>query len=166
MSAGRSLEDDRERGESPVKRYGFALAVLFFAHAAFADIAVTDKGSTLRYIGKQQAVDKAAIKAANAAKRAAKRARHSHSGWKVVDQSFHLAANATGSVQLIDAGGLKYFINTNITFSTSSSASGAASEASFTAPIAASTLAGGSVMQTLSDMFDGYGALCVSLTNS
>ncbi len=74
--------------------------------------------------------------------------------------------HATGSMSLIDAGGLKYFINTNITFSTSSSASGAMSEASYQAPVAASTSAGGTTMSTLNDAFDGYNTLCVSLTNA
>jgi hypothetical protein len=70
---------------------------------------------------------------------------------------------ATGSQALIDASGLKYFINTNITFSTSSSASGAMSEASYTAAVAATTLNGGTTSSTLNDAFDGYGAICVGL---
>ena len=93
-------------------------------------------------------------------------ARHAHHGLTPVTQSLHPRAEATGSIQLIDAAGLKYFINTNITFSTSSSASGAASEASYTNAIVASTSAGGTTTSTLSDMFDGYGAICVSLTNA
>src|SRR6202040_1416512 len=55
----------------------------------------------------------------------------------------HHPGGATGSQSLIDSQGLKYFINTNITFSTSSSASGAASEASYTHAVAASTSGGG-----------------------
>ncbi len=73
---------------------------------------------------------------------------------------------ATGSVSLIDASGLKYFINTNVTFSTSSSASGANSEASYTHGVSADTLNGGFVNATLSDAFDGYDATCVSLTGA
>jgi hypothetical protein len=73
--------------------------------------------------------------------------------------------NATGSISLIDAQGLKYFINTNITFSTSSSASGAASEASYTHAVAASTSGGGTTASTLNDSFDGYEAMCLSLNN-
>jgi uncharacterized repeat protein (TIGR01451 family) len=73
---------------------------------------------------------------------------------------------ATGSAQLIDASGLKYFINTNITFSTSSSASGAMSEASYTHAVAATTSAGGTTMSTLNDAFDGYDSICVSLTGA
>lgn len=68
----------------------------------------------------------------------------------------------SGEVSLIDQSGLEYFINTNITFSTSSSASGAASEASYVGPVAATTSAGGTTASTLSDAFDGYGALCLS----
>lgn len=109
---------------------------------------------------------RAARQAANQAKHAAKMARHAHHGLTPVTQSLHPRPEATGSIALIDAAGLKYFINTNITFSTSSSASGAASEASYQAPIVASTSAGGTTMSTLSDMFDGYGAICVSLTNA
>ncbi|MDO9042136.1 MAG: hypothetical protein Q7U64_07330 [Desulfocapsaceae bacterium] len=71
---------------------------------------------------------------------------------------------ATGSKSLIDQGGLEWFVNTDITFATSSSASAAVSEASFTHAVAASTSAGGTENVTLSDAFDGYNALCVSLT--
>jgi hypothetical protein len=69
---------------------------------------------------------------------------------------------ATGSVQLTDVSGVEYFINTDITFTTSSSASGAASEASYTLAVAATTLAGGTTMSTLSDAFDGYGAIYIN----
>jgi hypothetical protein len=74
--------------------------------------------------------------------------------------------NATGSISLIDAQGLKYFINTNITFSTSSSASGAASEASYTHAVAASTSGGGTTSSTLNDAFDGYESMCLVVNNS
>src|ERR1700692_1285350 len=50
----------------------------------------------------------------------------------------HHPGGAPGSQALIDSQGLKYFINTNIPFSTSSSASAAASEASYTHAVAAS----------------------------
>jgi hypothetical protein len=72
----------------------------------------------------------------------------------------------TGDVTLIDSGGLEYFINTDITFSTSSSASGAASEASYTAAVNATTSAGGTTASTLNDAFDGYNTLCVSTNNT
>ena len=78
----------------------------------------------------------------------------------------HHPGAATGSQALIDSQGLKYFINTNITFSTSSSASGAASEASYTHAVAASTSAGGTTMSTLNDAYDGYNTLCLSLNNT
>lgn len=163
-----------------MKRYwsspALALGILvLISQAAFADIAVTDRGSTLRAIARvapdsrspaDKAAAKAAAKAENDAKKAAKRARHPHSGKTTSSSPFRLTTNSTGSVQLIDAGGLKYFINTNITFSTSSSASGAASEASYTHATNATTSAGGVVASSLNDMFDGYGAICVSLTNS
>ena len=73
---------------------------------------------------------------------------------------------ATGSQGLIDASGLKFFINTNITFSTTSSASGAASEASYTHAVAATTLNGGTTSSTLNDAYDGYNTLCISLNNT
>lgn len=68
----------------------------------------------------------------------------------------------TGEVALIDAGGLEWLVNTNITFTTSSSASGAASEASFTQAVVATTSAGGTTVSALNDAFDGYNALCVN----
>ncbi len=73
---------------------------------------------------------------------------------------------ATGSQALIDNSGVKYFINTNITFSTSSSASGAMSEASYTHAVAATTLNGGTTSSTLNDAYDGYNTLCLSLNNT
>jgi len=73
---------------------------------------------------------------------------------------------ATGSQGLIDNTGLKYFINTNITFSTTSSASAAMSEASYTHAVAATTLNGGTSSSTLNDAFDGYNTLCLSLNNT
>jgi hypothetical protein len=73
---------------------------------------------------------------------------------------------ATGSQALIDNSGVKYFINTAITFSTSSSASGAMSEASYTHAVAATTLNGGTTSSTLNDAYDGYNTLCLSLNNT
>jgi len=73
---------------------------------------------------------------------------------------------ATGSQALIDASGVKYFINTNITFSTSSSASAAMSEASYTHAVAATTSAGGTTSSTLNDAYDGYNTICLSLDNT
>jgi hypothetical protein len=73
---------------------------------------------------------------------------------------------ATGSQALIDNSGVKYFINTDITFSTSSSASAAMSEASYTHAVAATTLNGGTTSSTLNDAYDGYNTLCLSLNNT
>jgi hypothetical protein len=73
---------------------------------------------------------------------------------------------ATGSQQLADSLGMKYFFNTNITFSTSSSASGAASEASYTGPVNATTSLGGTVSTALNDAFDGYNSICISTTGA
>ncbi len=68
-------------------------------------------------------------------------------------------AQATGSVNLVDGVGATWYLNTNITFSTTSSASGAASEASFQDPVVASTASGGTTSTTLNDAFDGYNTL-------
>jgi hypothetical protein len=76
---------------------------------------------------------------------------------------------ATGSQVLTDAQGLQYFINTDITSTTNSSGSsnsGAASEASFSQAVNATTIGGGTVASTLFDAFDGYNALCLSLDNT
>jgi hypothetical protein len=155
--------------------------LLIPASALFADVALTDKGATMRAMARSAdalnkihslstpltPAQKAAIRAANQAKRDAKHARqHAHGVGRIAPSAMRLAPNATGSVNLIDAAGLKYFINTNITFSTSSSASAAMSEASFTHAVNASTSAGGVVTSTLNDMFDGYQSICVSLTGA
>ena len=76
------------------------------------------------------------------------------------------SGRATGAVPLTDASGFEYFINTDITFATTSSASGAASEASYTGSVNADTSGGGTVASTLNDAFDGYGTLCVSTDGS
>ena len=69
---------------------------------------------------------------------------------------------STGSGGLTDGSGVKYFVNTNITFSTTSSASGAMSEASFTNNHAdVSTLNGGVTTDQLNDAFDGYNTMAV-----
>jgi uncharacterized repeat protein (TIGR01451 family) len=159
-----------------------AVVVLLSCSVLFADISVTDRSSTLRTIANSSALRPgaeggtpadvaaryAAAVAADQAKRDAKRARqHAHSRRGTASAlAFHPGTLATGSVGLIDAAGLKYFINTNITFPTTSSGSGAASEASYQAPIVASTVSGGTTMSQLNDMFDGYNQLCVSLTNA
>jgi len=73
---------------------------------------------------------------------------------------------ATGSRQLVDGQGLTFFVNTNITFSTTSSASAAMSEASFSAPVNATTIGGGTTQSTLNDAFDGYNTLCVDVAGA
>lgn len=127
----------------------------------------TGKFSNLIPVPSSNADRHAAAVAANRAKRDAKRNRTGKFGaLRPTAQSFHPRALATGSISLIDSSGLKYFINTNITFSTTSSASGAASEASFTHAIVASTSGGGTTTSTLNDSYDGYQTICVSLTNA
>jgi hypothetical protein len=73
---------------------------------------------------------------------------------------------ASGSIALIDGIGLKWFINDNIAFNTSSSASGAAAEANFTAAGPATTANGGTVNAVLGNAFDGYNSLCFSLNGA
>jgi hypothetical protein len=76
------------------------------------------------------------------------------------------ALATAGTQSLIDSSGLDWFINTNVpTSSDTSSASGAATTATYTHGVAASTSAGGTTSSTLTDAYDGYNAMCVSLTN-
>src|SRR6185295_7458730 len=113
----------------------------------------------------------ATLRALNHTKREAKKAHRP--GLQTGADSFgrlHPHATGTGGISLTDAAGLEYFIDTNITafgpFSSGSSASAGASEASYTAPVVASTLNGGTTNSALDDMFDGYNSLCVSLTSA
>jgi uncharacterized repeat protein (TIGR01451 family) len=157
-------------------------AVLLSCSVLYADISVTDRSSTLRFLADpsalrpgataatppDRAARHAAAVAANQAKREAKRAmQHANSKGRTPSAlALHPGRLNVGSVGLIDAAGLKYLINTDITFTTTRSASGAASEAAYTHAVAASTSAGATVMSSPSDEFDGYGAICVSLTNA
>ncbi len=118
------------------------LFALFTAQLASAEISLTERKTLHQQLAAQTGKDKPEHTRRNAG-----------------------PGRATGSIALIDASGLKYFINTNITFSTSSSASGAMSEASYTAAVAATTLNGGTTSSTLNDAFDGYNTLCVGLNN-
>lgn len=161
-----------------MKRAGLLLLCFLSSTVAFADVSLTDRATVVRAVSQQTGgklrahkvppEELAARRAANLAKKELKRSKRRGNGaaGPIRAQSARLRANATGSMSLIDASGLQYFINTDITFSTSSSASGAASEASFTAPIVASTSAGGTTTSTLDDMFDGYNTICVSFTGS
>jgi hypothetical protein len=122
------------------------LAPLALAALASADVSITDRLQH-RDLMRQQNIEKN------------KKGRRAHQQGTTAGLSAR--ALATGSVALIDANGLEYFIDTDITFSTTSSASGAASEANFTAAVAATTLNGGTVASTLNDAFDGYNTLCL-----
>lgn len=139
---------------------GGALVALLAASASVrAEVIVTESsgwkaGQKVAKAQKATAAkpDKAARKAA-AARRAGR-------------PTGQVAPLATGSQALVDGSGLEYFINTNITFSTSSSASAAMSEASYTGPVAATTLNGGTVQTTLNDAFDGYNTACLGLNGA
>ncbi|HRI89037.1 MAG TPA: hypothetical protein PK869_12265, partial [Candidatus Hydrogenedentes bacterium] len=73
-----------------------------------------------------------------------------------------LAMAGVGSVSLIDASGLEFLINTDVTFATSSNASGAANDAAYTGAVAATTTGGGTVNAALDDAFNGYNSLFVN----
>ena len=133
------------RFRPPVAVSLVVVASLVLSVSALADVKVTDVGA---WRDQQRAA-----KVAKKEKRARAAARSA---------ALSVSALATGSQRLVDQSGLEYFINTDITFSTSSSASGAASEASYTGPVQATTLNGGLVATTLNDAFDGYNALCLS----
>ena len=79
-------------------------------------------------------------------------------------QTFVSAPLAEGQVpRLIDATGLEWFINDEVTYATASSAVGAASDAVFVAAVEATTAGGGTELSVLADAFDGYNALRVSV---
>lgn len=131
-----------------VRRVIFLLFTGTFATQALAEVSITDRGVMVR---RQQA-------------RAEMKAEKSHHRTVTGPAGrINVGVLGTGGVTLIDASGLKYFINENITFATTSSASGAMIEASYTHAVAASTSAGGTTNSTLVDAFDGYNSLCVSL---
>lgn len=71
------------------------------------------------------------------------------------------AFGAAGSVSLIDDSFVEYFINTSVTF-TSSSASAAASDASYTQSVLCTTTSGDTTSSTPSDAFDGYGGVRIN----
>ncbi len=82
-------------------------------------------------------------------------------------QAFVSAPLAEGQVpRLIDATGLEWFINDEVTYATASSAVGAASDAAFVAAVEATTAGGGTELSVLADAFDGYNALRVSVNGA
>ena len=82
-------------------------------------------------------------------------------------QTFVSAPLAEGQVpRLIDATGLEWFINDEVTYATASSAVGAASDAAFIAAVEATTAFGGTELSVLADAFDGYNSLRVSVNGA
>jgi hypothetical protein len=130
-----------------------SLLIVLAASTLSADVSIVERRNVARQ---------------HAGKEKPEHARRLHPAKSLNGKSGNLqsAGLAIGEQPLTDASGLEFFINTNITFTTSSSASGAASEASYTGPVAATTSAGGTVSTTLTDSFDGYNALCVSTTGA
>lgn len=122
------------------------------AHILLADVALVERKALGQQLARKEQAKEAhghqAAKRAGAAK------------------AKPIVSPATGSQALIDSSGLEFFINTNIAFITSSSASGAVSEASYTGPVAATTSGSGTVSSTLTDAFDGYNGLCLSTTGA
>ena len=69
----------------------------------------SSKAKTIAKKATKPARKKVKAKAAPVAKKAAKKARqHGHGGVRVVPSAFGITTNATGSVGLIDASGLKF----------------------------------------------------------
>ncbi len=124
-----------------MKRAVAGIAGLLMAASAFADVAVIERTHLARIRAKE------------------KEQKHGHRRDRSLIKSFADQA-------LVDAAGVKYFINTDLPFSTSYSGSGAATDAVFTGPVNADTSGGGSVSTTLDDSFAGYNSLCVSLTGA
>lgn len=68
--------------------------------------------------------------------------------------------------RLVDQIGVDWAINTDLDFTTTSSASGAVQEAEFTHSVAATTSLGGTVNYKLNDAFDGYSAIALTFDGS
>jgi hypothetical protein len=74
---------------------------------------------------------------------------------------------AAGQVpRLIDGTGLEWFVNDEVTYSTISSAVGAASDAVFVGAVEATTASGGTELALLADAFDGYNGLQVAVNGA
>ncbi|MDD8026786.1 MAG: Ig-like domain-containing protein [Acidobacteriota bacterium] len=124
-----------------------ASAVLFAfgVQALRADVVLTDKQQVKHQQDKLE-----------------KKAGHRNRGRRPVGLGM-VVPMATGSIHLFDGDGLEWFVNTDITFVTSSSASGAMSEASYSTGVTATTLGGGTTNSSLSDAFDGYNSIALTL---
>src|SRR5262245_54333209 len=93
-----------------------------------------------------------------------KRTAYGGNGTVTSPQQVVKAPLATGEVpRLIDGTGLEWFINDEVTYATTSSSVGAASDAVFVGAVEATTAAGGTELSVLADAFDGYNALNVSV---
>lgn len=73
------------------------------------------------------------------------------------------AALVGGAPRLVDAVGLEWFINGEVTYATESSGAGAASDAVFANAVSATTAGGGTHLAILADAFDGYAGLKVGV---
>jgi hypothetical protein len=138
----------RSRRRFKLLGVGAAMAVLFAfgAQALRADIVLTDK----------QTIKRQQIKLE-------KKVEHQNRTRQPIGRTGVMNAQATGDINLIDGDGLEWFLNSDITFDTTSSASGAMSEASYTTSVTATTLGGGTVDATLSDAFDGYNSIALTV---
>jgi hypothetical protein len=161
---------DRGRGRRRVAMLG-AAATLAVPCVAAATIQTSGAGAALPDFGKGLTLSSGEIRGDNALAapgqpRKGAGDKHRLGAGEIRGDNHQPSPFATGSHALVDSSGVKYFINDNITFSTSSSASGAMSEASYTHAVSASTLNGGTIQSTLNDAYDGYQAMCISTTGA
>lgn len=123
-----------------MKRVVAGIAGLLLATSAFADVSVLESSRLAKIRAKEKQ--------------------------KKENRQNLLVGNNFADQELVDAAGVKYFINTDLPFSTTSSGSGAATNAAFAGPVNADTSGGGTASVTFDDAFNGYNSLCVSLTGA
>lgn len=122
-----------------MKRVVAGIAGLLLATSAFADVAVIESSRLAKIRAKEK---------------------------QKKENRQNRAVNRFADQELVDAAGVKYFINTDLPFSTTSSGSGAATNATIAGQVSADTSGGGSILTNLDGAFNGYNSLCVSLTGA
>lgn len=142
-----------------MKRAFLFVVLALTAPIVRADVSFVEQASVAAHLARRS-------EAEAESKEAAKKTHTWRNVRSVSGKTTVLLPTFAGAQSLVDASGLKYFINTDITFATTSSASGAVSEASYVAPVVATTSGGGTVSATLGDAFDGYNSLCISMTGA
>jgi uncharacterized repeat protein (TIGR01451 family) len=147
-----------------VKNAALAAVIFLSSGILLADISLTDRATTLRALKADPSLLTPATGDSHKTKQEKADARRNRLAISALSLHPHVLSN--GAVNLIDASGLKYLINTDMTLVTASSASGAASDAAYTASVVATTQGGGTQLALLNDAFDGYNAICISLTGA